>query len=174
MPTRILIAEDNPAVRAALNTFLKSSGPWEIVDAENGEQAVAKAQEFRPNLIILDLVMPVMDGLNAARQISKLLPEIPILMHTMHWSAQVEVEAQKVGVRKVISKADNRLLISTIQQFLTPESSPELSLSISAATERLADLAIPNTAPPASVIEACIEACNATAPEKSQAPEKKL
>ncbi len=166
MPTRILIAEDNPAVRAALHALLKSAGSWEIVDAENGEQAVDKAQELRPNLIILDLVMPVMDGLNAARQISKLLPEIPILMHTMHWSAQVEVEAQKVGVRRVISKADNRLLISTVQQFLAPESSPDSSLSLSATPKRLADLAIPRAASPAPVVEAC----NATAPDKPETP----
>ncbi len=153
-------------MRAALHALLKSAGSWEIVDAENGVQAVGKAQELRPNLIILDLVMPVMDGLNAARQISKVLPEIPILMHTMHWSAQVEVEAQKVGVRKVISKADNRLLISTIQQFLTPELSPDSSLSISATPKKLADLEISRAAPPAPVVEAC----NATAPDKPEMP----
>lgn len=127
MSARILIAEDNPTVRTALRSLLQSAGPWEIVAAENGQEAIAKAQELKPNLIILDLVMPVMDGLSAARQISKLLPEIPMLMHTMHWSPQVEVETQKVGVRKVISKADSRLLVSTVQQFLIPEAPSPLS-----------------------------------------------
>ena len=92
---RILIAEDNPAVRTALRSLLQSAGPWEIVEVESGLEALAKAQELRPNLMILDRVMPVMDGLSAARQISKLLPEIPMLMHTMHWSPQIELEAQK-------------------------------------------------------------------------------
>ena len=78
MPQRILIAEDNPAVRNALRTLLEGAGSWEILEVENGQQAIAKAPELKPNLIILDLVMPVMDGLSAARQISKLLPEIPI------------------------------------------------------------------------------------------------
>jgi CheY-like chemotaxis protein len=123
MPIRILIAEDNPSVRTALRSLLESAGPWEIVDVENGQQAVAKAQELKPNLIILDLVMPVMDGLSAARQISKLLLEIPVLMHTMHWSPQIELEAQKVGVRKVMPKVDSRLLVSTVQQLLTPAAS---------------------------------------------------
>jgi CheY-like chemotaxis protein len=123
MPIRILIAEDNPSVRTALHGLLESVGPWEIVDVENGQEAVAKAQELKPNLIILDLVMPVMDGLSAARQISKLLPEIPVLMHTMHWSPQIELEAQKVGVRKVMPKVDSRLLVSTVQQLLTPAAS---------------------------------------------------
>ena len=121
MPIRILIAEDNPAVRTALHTLLADAGLWEIVGVENGRDAIAKAQELRPNLIILDLVMPEMDGLRAAREISKLLPETPMLMYTMHWSPQVEMEAQKVGVRRVVSKADNRLLFSLVQQFLAED-----------------------------------------------------
>lgn len=120
MPSRILIAEDSPAVRSALRGLLESEGSWEIVDAENGQEAVAKAQEVKPNLIILDLVMPVMDGLVAARKLSSLLPDIPLIMHTMHWSPQVELEAQKAGVRKVVSKADSNLLVATVRHFLDP------------------------------------------------------
>jgi CheY-like chemotaxis protein len=121
MPIRILIADDNPSVRTALRHLLESAGDWEIVDVENGQQAVAKAKDLRPNVVLLDLVMPVMDGLAAARELSKLLPEIPLLMHTLHWSPQVELEAQKVGVRKVVPKADSKGLVSAIQQALTAE-----------------------------------------------------
>jgi len=85
MPIRILIAEDNPAVRTTLRRLLESVGTWEVIDAQNGQEAIAKAQELKPNLIILDLVMPVMDGLAAARVLSKLMPDLPLLMHTMHW-----------------------------------------------------------------------------------------
>lgn len=105
-------------MRTALRHLLQDAGPWEIVDVSNGAEAIAKAQEIKPNLIILDLVMPVMDGLSAARELSKLLPEIPMLMHTMHWSPQVEVEAQKVGVQQVVSKANSKLLIATVKEFL--------------------------------------------------------
>ena len=52
--------------------------------------------------------MPVMDGLVAARELSRIMPGVPLLMHTLHWSPQVEIEAQKVGVRKVIAKADSK------------------------------------------------------------------
>ena len=142
---RILIAEDNPAVRTALRSLLQSAGPWEIVEVENGLEALAKAQELRPNLIILDLVMPVMDGLSAARQISKLLPEIPMLMHTMHWSPQIELEAQKVGVRHVVSKGDSRLLVSTVRQFLTPEPAPPFSIAPATIPS---NLLTPNVVPP--------------------------
>lgn len=142
MPIRILIADDNPSVRTALRHLLESSGGWEIVDVENGHQAVTKAQELRPNVIILDLVMPVMDGLAAARELSKLLPEIPLLMHTLHWSPQVELEAQKVGARKVVPKADSKGLVSAIQQALAAEP----PTAVSALTE-----AIPAVLPPPGI-----------------------
>ena len=150
MRQRILIAEDNPAVRNALRTLLEGAGYWEIVEVQNGQQAIAKAPELKPNLIILDLVMPVMDGLSAARQISKLLPDTPMLMYTMHWSPQVEVEAQKVGVRSVVAKSDSRLLVSTVQQLLAPESSS--SQAATSATVTL-DIPIPYAAPIPPVLE---------------------
>jgi len=156
MPIRILIAEDSPSVRTALRTLLSVAGPWEIVDVDNGEEAIAKAQELKPNLIILDLVMPVMDGLKAARQLSKLLPNTPLLMHTMHWSQQVEIEAQKVGVRKVVSKAESMLLVSTVQQLLISEPPPSLpAAALTAATQTPSpDLAMPNVTPPPAVLSA--------------------
>ena len=148
MPTRILIAEDSSAVRTALRTLLEGAGPWEVITVENGQDAIARAQELKPNLIILDLVMPVMDGLRAARQISQLLPDVPLLMHTMHWSPQVEVEAQKVGVRKVVPKSDSRLLISTVQQFLIP-----VALQPPGAETAKPDIPTPDVAPPPPVLE---------------------
>ena len=127
MPTRILIADDNPAVRTALRHLLENAGDWQIVDVENGQQAIAKAHEIHPNVILLDLVMPVMDGLTAARELSKLFPDLPLLMHTLHWSPQVELEAQKVGVRSVIPKADSKRLMSAIEQVLAGEPSPAVA-----------------------------------------------
>lgn len=150
MPQRILLAEDNPAVRNALRKLLEVAGPWEIFEVENGQQAIAKAQEFEPNLIILDLVVPVMDGLSAARQISKLLPDTPMLMYTMHWSPQVEVETQKVGVRRVVPKSDSRVLVSTVQELLPPEPSSSIAASSSATTP---DIPVPDAAPPPPVLE---------------------
>lgn len=128
MPIRLLIADDNPVVRTALHQLLERAGEWEVVDAENGQEAIAKAQELAPHLIILDLVMPVMDGLAAAREISKLMPQTPLLMHTLHWSPQVEIEAQKVGVRKVVPKADSRGLISAIRHYLDLDGEPRTAV----------------------------------------------
>lgn len=163
MHARILIAEDNPTVRTALRSILQAAGPWEIIDVANGREAVAKAQEFNPQLVILDLVMPVMDGLAAARQISKLLPDTPILMHTMHWSSQVELEAQKVGVRKVIAKSDTRLLISTVEEILLTAAPPPTVGTAALPTD------IPTPTPP-PVLETAGAAASDKPADPSAAP----
>jgi len=115
---RVLIADDSPAVRRTLRHLLQADDAWEIVDAENGKTAVASALEFRPDVIILDLAMPVMDGLSAAREISKALPEAAILMYTMHWTPHLEQEAQKCGVRKLVSKSEGAILLSEMHSIL--------------------------------------------------------
>lgn len=167
MSARILIADDNPTVRTALRSILQAAGPWEITDVGNGLEAIAKAQELKPQLIILDLVMPVMDGLVAARQISKLLPDTPLLMHTMHWSSQVELEAQKVGVRQVIPKSETRLLISTVEQILS-ESAPPSTLE---PTLIATDIPVPSDEPPpAAALETTGAAPSDTA-DASTAPD---
>jgi CheY-like chemotaxis protein len=177
MPVRILIAEDSPSVKNALRHLLEGAGPWEIIDVDNGAEAVARAQELKPDLIILDLVMPVTDGFQAARQISSVLPHIPILMHTMHWSQQVEVEAQKVGVRRVVSKADSMLLVATVQQFLAREAPPSITpATLTPATLTTAsqspspDHAMPNSAPAPAVLSASEPHSAERAGDKPESP----
>ncbi len=119
MRARILVADDNPIVRTTLRHLLEGVGHSGIIEAENGRDAVSKTLELRPDLVILDLAMPVLDGLNAAHEISQHLPKTPVLMYSMHWSTHIEIEAQKLGVRKVISKANSSLLLSTVRQLLS-------------------------------------------------------
>lgn len=119
IPFRILIADDNALVRTAMREVLEEvDAQWEIVEAEDGRDAVRKAQQLRPELVILDLVMPVSGGLSASRQISKLLPRVPILLHTLYWSEQVELEAAKAGVRRVVRKSETSALVSAVQDVL--------------------------------------------------------
>ena len=122
MHIRILIADDNVAVRTALRELLKAEG-WEIVEAANGKEAVARTQETKPHLVILDLAMPSMDGLTASREITKLLPDTPIIMHTLYSSPHVEMEGRKVGVRKMIAKSESSHLLSAIRELLDLETS---------------------------------------------------
>jgi DNA-binding NarL/FixJ family response regulator len=118
MPIRILIADDNSQVRAAMRDVLGTAGEWEIIEAENGDQAVAKAREFRPQLVVLDLVMPRKDGLVASREIAQFLPGTPILMHTLYSSPEVQIAAAQTGVRKVVPKSESIALIAAVQEAL--------------------------------------------------------
>src|SRR5262245_20186757 len=100
MTARILIVDDSPIVRQRLAETLRRHAGWEICgEAANGQDAVDKAWELTPDLIVLDFMMPVMNGLQAAREIGKLVPGVPILMFTMHLSQQLIEEARSVGVR---------------------------------------------------------------------------
>lgn len=121
MAIRILIADDNSVFRKALRQMLESVDQWEVVEARDGADAVSQSLKVRPDVIILDLVMPVKDGLTATREISKALPETPVLMCTMHSSAQLELEAQKAGARKILSKTDGSAIIAAVQQLLPAE-----------------------------------------------------
>jgi DNA-binding NarL/FixJ family response regulator len=104
---RLLIADDNPTGRNLLRALLESRDGWQVCgEAENGLEAAAKCSELKPDVVILDLAMPLMDGLQAARAISAASPAIPLLLYTMHDFAGLDVEAKKVGIRRVISKTD--------------------------------------------------------------------
>jgi DNA-binding NarL/FixJ family response regulator len=115
---RILIADDSDLARAGLKVLLGTRLDCEIcAEASNGMQAISRAIEFNPDLIILDYSMPGMDGLLAAQEIYKAVPSAQILMCTLFPSAALEVEAMKYGVGHVISKAEMSVsLLSAIEE----------------------------------------------------------
>ena len=125
MPIRILIADDSDAARGRLTDLLNGHAGWEVRAAVvNGQEAVAKSLEIKPDIVILDLAMPVMDGLRATREILKALPSVPILIYTFHSGSEwLELEAKKAGARKVIAKPDFQLLLSSVENLLKRESS---------------------------------------------------
>lgn len=113
MPYRILIADDHSLVRKVLKATLENHSDWQVCgQATNGLEAVQKAAELHPDLIILDFAMPVMDGLGAARQILSASPSVPILIFTNYYFPSLVLEADVAGVRQVIDKgrAGNELL----------------------------------------------------------------
>jgi CheY-like chemotaxis protein len=124
MSVRILIADDNASVRGAMRRVLEAEN-WAVVEAADGKQAVSKAVELRPNLVVLDLAMPIMNGLTASRLLLIMLPGVPILIHTLYSTPQVHLEAAKAGVRKVVPKSDGGVLVSAVRDVL--ESSPPKS-----------------------------------------------
>jgi DNA-binding NarL/FixJ family response regulator len=138
MPSRILIADDHDLMRHLIKQEFEHHADWVCIEAENGQQAVVKATELKPEIIILDWVMPVMDGLAAAREIVKTLPSVPIVIHTVHFSEQLKWEAKKIGVREVLPKADLASLVGVVEALLgneprIPEPKPALRIAAAAS-----------------------------------------
>jgi CheY-like chemotaxis protein len=114
---KILIADDKPQMRRVIRELLEAHSGWEIcAEAGDGVQAVARAKQSQPDLVLLDLAMPEMNGFEAARQISSALPSVPIFLNTLYASPQVEKEAENVGVERVISKSEEYQLIPAIEE----------------------------------------------------------
>src|SRR3977135_2833807 len=101
---RVLIADDHEMVRLGLCALLESRHIEVCAQAKNGEEAVEKARQLRPDLIILDITMPVLGGVEAAQQIRVLLPDVPILFYSMHNTPQVVDIAKSVGAQGFVAK----------------------------------------------------------------------
>jgi DNA-binding NarL/FixJ family response regulator len=107
VPKKILIVDDNEAVRRAIRSCIEKHRDWEICgEAENGKTAIEMVTDRQPDLVVLDLSMPVMGGLDAARTISAISPNLPIVMFTMHSCDELLKAAQKFGVKHVFPKSD--------------------------------------------------------------------
>jgi DNA-binding NarL/FixJ family response regulator len=103
-----------------LKVLIETQPDWEVCgEAENGEEAISKVLEHRPDVVVMDMAMPVRDGISASREISQKAPNTPIVMHTLHYSTELEVEAKKAGVVAVVPKAEaSDELIKTIEKVL--------------------------------------------------------
>jgi DNA-binding NarL/FixJ family response regulator len=107
MSVRILVVDDHPIVRHGLRTLLGGRPEWEIIDeAEDGIEAVEKADRLKPDVVVLDVSMPRMDGLEACRRIRKSVPKSEVLIVTQHDSPQMMREALSAGARGYIVKSD--------------------------------------------------------------------
>jgi DNA-binding NarL/FixJ family response regulator len=104
---RILVADDHESVRKGVCVILGSRGDIEVCgEAANGREAIDKALQLKPDLIILDITMPIVSGIDAAEMIRKTLPNVPILFLSMHQSRQIIAEAKRVGVQGYVKKSD--------------------------------------------------------------------
>jgi len=116
----ILIVDDSAIVRRTLRTSFEQNADWYVCgEAANGREAIDKAQKLRPDLVVLDLSMPLMGGLEAARELKRLNPAVPLLMFTTFKTPTIEKEAISAGCEAVVSKAEVQLLFSSIQRALT-------------------------------------------------------
>ncbi len=108
MTARILVVDDVQAIRRSMGLLLEQEGDWTICgEAENGQVAIDRVRELRPDVVILDLSMPVMNGLEAARAIKTIAPGTRILMFTLHTYPYLSDEARKAGIDQVLSKTES-------------------------------------------------------------------
>ena len=116
MNRTILIADDKPKVRRVIRALLESHPGWDVAEAEDGVQAVERAQRSKPDAVVLDLAMPELNGFEAAREIVRVLPDVPIFFNTLYTSPQVEQEAKRIGVQQVIPKCEEHRLVPAIEE----------------------------------------------------------
>jgi DNA-binding NarL/FixJ family response regulator len=132
--TRILIADDHDVVRSGLRSILERRDGWEVVaEASDGKAAVSKAVETAPDVAIIDYSLPVMNGVDATRQIRARLPQSEVLMFTMHYSDALIGDALQAGARGFLLKSDaQHQLVSAVeslaahQPFFTSQLSEKL------------------------------------------------
>ena len=105
---RILIADDHDLMRRGVRTLLEPHPGWEICgEATTGREAVAKAEQLKPNIVILDISMPDLNGVDAAKRIKKVSPDTEVLIFSAHYSDQLIREILEAGVRGYIVKSDS-------------------------------------------------------------------
>ena len=120
MAIRILIADDDVSIRRLLRRLIESHHDWSVCgDAKDGNEAVRKAGQLSPDVIVLDLAMPEMNGLQAAREISRSSPELPMLLLTVQQvSNELNNEAAHAGFKGAVSKSTGSEVIKAIEVLL--------------------------------------------------------
>ena len=107
MARSVLIVDDNPLIREHLCELFKREADFDVCgEAENGQEAIEKAQQLHPDLIVMDLSMPVMNGLDAARVLRRMMPKVPVILFSAYGGQVGSEEAHSAGVSALVSKSE--------------------------------------------------------------------
>jgi DNA-binding NarL/FixJ family response regulator len=107
MKNKVLLVDDSAVIRRAVRPLFDSHPKFEVCgEAEHGREAVEKAPKLRPDLIILDLSMPVMNGLEAAPLLIKILPNVWLILFTAHDGPEVQQLSRAAGIHAVVAKSN--------------------------------------------------------------------
>ena len=113
---RILIVDDEKAVRSALIRLISTRGGWTIVgEAADGAEAIGKARELQPDVVIMDVTMPEMSGLAATPEIKKVIPSVEVLIFSQHDSPQMVQEARQAGASGYLLKSQAHCLMAAVE-----------------------------------------------------------
>ena len=104
---KVLIVDDNPAVRQLIcQLFTRELDFTVCAEAQNGREAVEKAQEFQPELVVTDFSMPGMNGLEEIYALKRLMPSVPIILYSTYMDSFIEKEGRAAGATAVVAKTD--------------------------------------------------------------------
>src|ERR1700687_3608401 len=118
-PVRILVVDDSQLMRRCLRTLLEQQDSRKFsCEQPSGRKPIDRANQAAPDVIVLDFQMPVMNGLDAAREIRRQSPEVPILMVTLHMSPQLEDQAKRIGIRGACDKGNIQCVVEGIDTLL--------------------------------------------------------
>jgi DNA-binding NarL/FixJ family response regulator len=124
--SKILIIDDGDSVRDIIRIFLEREGFEVCGEAADGVEAIEQAKKLKPDLIVLDLAMPRMNGAEAASILSKTMPTVPIILLTMYQNVLGPSLAETLGVRAVLDKTDGiDKLVACIHSLLPPAHMPD-------------------------------------------------
>jgi DNA-binding NarL/FixJ family response regulator len=120
--TRILIVDDSSPTRGGLRSLIEENQEWEVCgEASDGCDAITRVRETAPDLILLDFQMPVMNGLQAAREIANFRPAVQILLCSLPISPTLVLEAQSAGIQGTVSKGESEQIVRGIEALLRHE-----------------------------------------------------
>jgi two-component system response regulator MprA len=121
MQKRILVVDDNQAVRLIVRSTFEMQGPFIVHEASDGLEALERAQSLNPDVVIMDLSMPRMHGLDASRRLKKDRPPVHVILFTAHEGVLTEAEASEAGVDAVVSKSEGlETLLQRVEELLQP------------------------------------------------------
>ena len=119
---RLLVVDDHPVIRRAICCALQSHPYVEVCgEASDGGQAIEEAKKLKPDVVVIDVTMPVLNGFEAAREIKKILPESAIIIFSQNFGPRFVDEAKKVGARAYVAKKKAEVLVSAVEAVIRNE-----------------------------------------------------
>ena len=122
MEPTVLIVDDNLHMRKSLRSTIEQELGWQVCgEAANGAEAVSAAAQLKPDFVVLDLSMPVMNGIEAARQMKHLVPNSHLLLFTSFATPTLEEAARGVGIEAFVSKSEGAKLVQSLRRIASPQ-----------------------------------------------------
>lgn len=126
MPHSVLIVDDNARIRQSLRSTIEHDLKWQVCgEAANGAEGVSAAAQLKPDVVVLDLSMPVMNGIEAARELKKLLPAAHLLLFASFATPTLEEAARDVGIEAFVAKSEGAVqLLDNLRRMVSADAAP--------------------------------------------------